>query len=67
MQYEVKTAIAGQTICQTVEFVGPTIDRWGDVRKVVIQNLMDLMDQGVRNKLIELGWTPPVAGKVTAQ
>ena len=43
----------------TQEITGPEIDWRTMTREVISREVMQLKDEGVREALIKLGWTPP--------
>ena len=43
----------------TQEVTGPEIDWRTMAREVISREVMQLKDEGVREALIRLGWTPP--------
>jgi len=51
---EVITYFSEREICQAVRING-------DLMKETVNRLIDLREQGVRDALIKLGWTPPPA------
>lgn len=49
-----------QIIAQQVNVVGPSPDDPAvEVRETIICQMINLADESIRQKLIELGWTPP--------
>lgn len=60
-RYVVHTGVdlENQTIRQDVEFVDVISDVLADRRSQLFTQLVHLQDEGIRQALIQLGWTPP--------
>lgn len=55
MKLEVNTKVYGNTIEQKTEMV----DSMTDIRNELSRKIINLEDQGIKEALISLGWTPP--------
>ena len=56
-ELRIKTTFTPVQITQEVS--GPEIDWRTMTREVISRGVMQLKDEGVREALIKLGWTPP--------
>lgn len=59
LEYRVKTSVSGQVIAQEVD-MPCLLDPENDGRRELLyRRIANLEDQGIREALIKLGWTPP--------
>lgn len=55
LDYRVNTTVTGQVVSQDVEAPSLIDGKY----ELLARRLVDLQDQGIREALIKLGWTPP--------